>query len=142
MLAVACPEARFQPVYIGDVVRAFLAALESPQAIGQRYALCGPKTYSLQQLVEYACATSGRKRPIIGLSDRMSYLQAWLMEFSPGPLMTRDNYRSMQVPNVCGEGSPLPLGLAPTALEAVAPAWLAPDEPRYRYPRLRWRARR
>lgn len=142
VLALACPQARFQPVYVNDVVRVFLAALESPQAIGKRYDLCGPRQYTLEQLVEYACATSGRKRPIVGLNDRMSYLQAWLMEFSPGPLMTRDNYRSMQVPNVCSEGAALPLGIAPTALEAVAPAWLAPDAPRTRYPRLRWRARR
>jgi len=142
VLAVACPDARFQPVYIGDVVRAFLAALATSEAIGQRYSLCGPRQYSLRQLVEYACATSGRRRPIVGLDDRMSYLQARLMEFTPGPLMTRDNYRSMQVPNVCGEGSPLPFAIAPTALEAVAPAWLAPDEPRHRYSRLRWRARR
>ena len=142
VLAVACPQARFQPVYIGDVVRVFQAALESPEAIGKRYDLCGPKPYTLLELVRYACAASGRKRPILGLGDRLSYLQARLMEFSPGPLMTRDNYRSMQVSNVCTAGSPLPLGIEPTALEAVAPAWLAPDEPRYRYPRLRWRARR
>jgi hypothetical protein len=46
----------------------------------------------------------------------------------------------MRVPNVTA--SPLPFGLAPTALEAAAPSWLAPAGPRERYPVLRWRARR
>ncbi len=55
--------------------------------------------------------------------------------------MTRDNYLSMQVPNVCGD-SCLPFGLVPQALEALAPAYLAPSGPRERYPQLRWRARR
>jgi hypothetical protein len=38
--------------------------------------------------------------------------------------MTRDNVRSMQVPNVCAAGCTLPFGLHARALEAVAPAYL------------------
>jgi len=143
VLPLACPQARFQPVYIGDVVRAFQTALGMPQAAGHRYDLCGPKAYTLRELVEYVCDVSGRRPIIIGLGDAMSSLQAWLMEFSPVPLMTRDNVRSMQIPNVCPEGSDaLPFGLVPTPLEAAAPSWLAPVRPRDRYLKMRWRARR
>src|SRR6185369_12944591 len=131
VLPLACPQARFQPVYIGDVVRAFQTALGMPQAAGHRYDLCGPKAYTLRELVEYVCDVSGRRPIIIGFGDAMSSLQAWLMEFSPVPLMTRDNVRSMQIPNVCPEGSDaLPFGLVPTPLEAAAPSWLAPVRPR------------
>jgi hypothetical protein len=56
--------------------------------------------------------------------------------------MTRDNVRSMQVPNICAPGCLLPFDLAPQALEAIAPSYLAPSSPRERYPQLRWRARR
>jgi hypothetical protein len=48
----------------------------------------------------------------------------------------------MQVPNVCAEGCTLPFGLVAQALEALAPAYLAPSGPRERYPQLRWKARR
>jgi NADH dehydrogenase len=114
-----------------------------PQAAGHRYDLCGPKAYALRELVEYVCEVSGRRPIIIGLGDAMSSLQAWLMEFSPVPLMTRDNVRSMQIPNACPEGSDaLPFGLVPTPLEAAAPSWLAPVRPRDRYLKMRWRARR
>ncbi|MGH8705998.1 MAG: complex I NDUFA9 subunit family protein [Burkholderiales bacterium] len=140
VLVLACPEARFQPVYVQDVVSAFLAALENREATGRRYDLCGPKVYTLRQLVEYVCEVTGRRRLVVGLSDTLSYLQARMMEFSPGPLMTRDNYYSMQVPSVC-DCAP-PFGIEPAALEASAPAWLAPSGPRERYPMLRWRARR
>ena len=141
VLAVPCPQARFQPVYVGDVARAMVAALDEPQARGQRYDLCGPRVYTLKELVEYVCAASGRCRLVLGLSDRLSYLQARLLEWSPGPLMSRDNYYSMQVPSVCGDCA-LPFGIVPQPLEALAPSYLAPSSPRERYPQLRWKAKR
>ena len=140
VLALGSPGARFQPVYVGDVVRAFLAALDSREAAGKRYDLCGPREYTLRELLEQVCRVTGHRRLIIGLPDLLSYLQAWTMEFLPVPLLTRDNYRSMQVPSVCD--CPFPFGIQPVALETAAPAWLAPAGPRERYPQLRWRARR
>jgi len=140
VMAVPCPEAKFQPVYVGDVARALHFALEEPEARGKAYELCGPRVYTMKQLVESVCAMTGRHRLIIGLPDRLSYLQAWMLEHLPGKLMTRDNYRSMQVANT--SDAPFPFHLQPQALEAVAPAYLAPSGPRERYPQLRWRARR
>ncbi|HEX5476587.1 MAG TPA: complex I NDUFA9 subunit family protein [Burkholderiales bacterium] len=140
ILAVPCPKARFQPVYVEDVARALLASVSDNDAWGRRFDLCGPRVYAFEELVRYVCALTGRRRLVLGLPDRLSYLQAWLMELLPGPLMTRDNYRSMQVPNV--SEAPFPFGLEPQALEGVAPFYLAPTAPRERYPQLRWRARR
>lgn len=140
VIPLGSPGARFQPVYVGDVARAFLAALDARESIGQRYDLCGPKIFTLRRLVELVCEIARRRRLIIGLPDRLSYLQARLLEFTPGPLMTRDNYLSMRKASVC-ECAP-PFGIEPQAIEAVAPAYLAAVGPRERYPRLRWRARR
>lgn len=140
VIAVPCPEARFQPVYVGDVARAMLRALDDPETHGKFYELYGPREYKLKELVEFVCAATGRPRIVIGLSDRLSYLQAAIMEKLPGKLMTRDNYRSMQALNLCSE--PFPFNMQPQALEAVAPTYLAPSGPRERYPQLRWRARR
>lgn len=141
VLLVACPRARFQPVYVGDVVRAFIAALDDSEAQGRRYDLGGSRVYELAELVKYVCAATGRRRLVAGLPDWASYLQAWMMEWMPVPLLTRDNYRSMQVPSVCS-GSAFPFGITPTALEVAAPGWLAPAKPRMRYARLRQRAHR
>lgn len=140
VMAVPCPQAKFQPVYVGDVAQAMHFALEEPAARGKAFELCGPRAYTMKQLVEFVCAATGRRRLVIGLPDRLSYLQAWMLEHLPGKLMTRDNYRSMQVANTCE--APFPFHLQPHALEAVAPAYLAPSGPRERYPQLRWRARR
>ena len=146
-LAIGSPDARFQPVYVGDVVRAFLAALDDRDAAGKRYDLCGPKEYTLRQLVELVCAVTGRRRLVIGLPDALSYLQALVFEKLPLQLVTRDNYYSLKVPSVCD--CAFPFGIHPVLLEAVAPSWLAPTGPRERIPgsrehfaRLRWKAKR
>jgi NADH dehydrogenase len=140
VFAVPCPNARFQPVYVGDVARAMTRALDDPETRGMVYELCGPHQYTMKQLVEFVCEVTGRQRIIVGLPDRLSYLQAMVLEKLPGKLMTRDNYRSLQVPSVCSGN--FPFGIQPQALEAVAPTYLAPSGPRERYPQLRWRARR
>jgi NADH dehydrogenase len=140
VLALACPEARFQPVYVGDVARAFVAALEARESFGERYDLGGPRQYTLRELVQAVCAITGRRRPIVGLGERLSMLQARMLELSPVKLMTRDNVRSMRVPSVCA--TPFPFGIEPAALEALAPSWLAPLTPRQRYTGLRSQAGR
>jgi len=77
---------------------------------------------------------------VIGLSRPLSYLQAWAMEFVPGKLLSRDNYRSMQIDNV--SSATLPFGLRPTPLEAVAPGYLGGRTPRGRYGPMREKAGR
>jgi NADH dehydrogenase len=140
VFAVPCPQARFQPVYVGDVAQALIAALGEPDSRGKSYGLCGPREYTLKELVEFVCATTGRRRLVVGLPDWVARLQARLLELAPVPLMSRDNLDSMRVPSV-SEG-PFPFGIQPQSLEAIAPTWLSPHGPRERYPELRWRARR
>jgi len=137
---LASPGARFQPVYVEDVAQAFVASLTELASVGKSYDLCGPQVYTLRELVEYVARTTGHCRPVIGLNDSLSYLQALSMEFLPLKLMTRDNYYSMKVDSVCA--CDFPFGIRPAALEAVAPAWLARRTPRARYMRLRDRAGR
>ncbi|MEW6163660.1 MAG: complex I NDUFA9 subunit family protein [Pseudomonadota bacterium] len=125
VVPLACADARFQPVWVEDVVSAIVAALVRPASAGQTYALCGPREYALRDLVAYAGRVSGHARPILGLPFAFSILQAFLMEFVPNGPMTRDNVWSMQVPSICPAGCTLPFGLRATPLEAVAPDYLA-----------------
>ena len=140
VLAVPCPQARFQPVYVGDVARVMLSSIEDTESHGRAQELGGPHEYELKQLVSLVCEMTGHRRLVLGLSDRLSYFQAALLEHLPGRLMTRDNYLSMKVPNVTA--ARFRYGIAPQPLEAVAPAYLRPSGPQERYPQLRWRARR
>lgn len=104
VIPLACPNARLQPILVEDVARAFADSLDMPSSFDETLCLCGPRAYTLIDLVKEMA--KGRKRLVIPLSDRLSYLQARLLEFTPGPLMTRDNYLSLGKDNVCEDGFP------------------------------------
>jgi NADH dehydrogenase len=140
VLAIACPEARFQPVYVRDVAEAFSEALTERDAIGKSYDLVGPRQYTLRELVKYVCRLKGRRRMIIGLGDTLGRMQAAVLEHLPGKLLTRDNVLSMRVPNV--STAPFPFGIVPKALEAVVPLYMAHAAPRERLGLLRHKAHR
>jgi uncharacterized protein YbjT (DUF2867 family) len=124
LFPLAGANARFQPVWVEDVVAAVADSLRRADSIGAAYDLCGPTQYSLRQLVGYAAAVSGHPRAIIGLPDAVAWLQAWAMEFIPNGPMTRDNIRSMRVASVCDAGCAPPFGRVATPLETIAPTYL------------------
>jgi NADH dehydrogenase len=135
VLALASPNARFQPVFVEDVAATFVHALTDIDTVGRSYDLCGPKRYTLRELVIYVAGVTGHKRPVIGLNRALSYCQAFAMELLPVKLMTRDNLRSMEIDSVCD--CAFPFGIKPQSLEAAAPAWLAARTPRARYQHFR-----
>ncbi len=141
-IALASPSARFQPIFVEDVAQVLLNCLTDPHTFGRTYEVCGPKVYTLRELVEYVCRTLGVHRPIIQLNESLSLLQAAVLERLPGQLMTRDNVHSMQVDNVCSSVFPELFGFSPTPIEAVVPEYLAGVTPRTRYRWFRDRARR
>lgn len=142
VIALACPKARFQPVYVEDVARAMVESLELSRTYDESFDLCGPTVYTLRELMEYVCKLLQKERPIVPLNDEISYLQAWLMEWLPVKLMSRDNYHSMKVDSVCDCAFPEVFGFRPSPLEAVVPLYLADNTPRSRYRWFRFRARR
>ena len=142
MMALAAPDAKFQPVFVGDVAHCLAHALDDDATIGQRYNLCGPDVYTLEQLVRYVGEQTGHRRPILRLGPALSKLQARLLELVPGTPMSRDNLASMQRDAVCGGPFPPVFGITPAALETTAPAWLAAQGAHSRYDPLRAQRRR
>ena len=140
VIFLGCAGARFAPVYVGDVAQAFAAALWRHDSYGRAFDLCGPRVYTLRELVALAARESGHRRPIFGLRPGMAVAQAWALELAPGKLMSRDNVYSMREDSV--SDAPFPFGLRPTALAAVAPLYLRGATPRSRYPSFRFKAGR
>ena len=131
VIFLGSPNARFQPVYVEDVAAAYVHGLTERSAYGRAYDLCGPKIYTLRELVALVGAITGHARPIVGLNDTLSHLQALAMELLPVKLLTRDNYHSMKIDNISSE--PFPFGIVPQAIEAVVPTYLGDQSPRARY---------
>jgi len=142
VLALACGDAKLQPVYVQDVARAFVSSLERPATFDESYALCGPQVYTLQQLVSLVADLQRLPRWIFSLGPRASYYQAWLLEKLPGKLMTRDDLYSLQANNVCSASFPSVFGFQPTALDTIAPQYLGQQALVSAFSNLRERARR
>jgi len=121
---LACPNARFAPVYVGDVASAMTKALTDPGCVGKGYDLCGPRIYSLKALVEYTADVIGRRRIVMGLPDFGARLQARVFQLLPGKPFTMDNYLSLRTDSVCGHDGLAELGIEPQAVEALAPGYL------------------
>ena len=121
-------EAKFQPVFVGDVATAYIHALKNPHTIGHVYELAGPRVYTLRELVVLAGEISGHPHPVVGLPPVLARVEAWFLEHAPGgPVMSRDNLDSMRVDNVARLPIAPELEITPTPLEAVVPTYLARD---------------
>ena len=121
---LACPDARFAPVYVGDVARAMVACLDDPASLGRGYDLCGPRVFLLRELVEYTGTRIGRRVRVLGLSDGLARLQAKVFQHLPGKPFTMDNYLSLQVDSVCAGNGLAELGIRPTDIDAVVPQYI------------------
>ena len=141
-LPLACPQARFAPVYVDDVAQAFAAALENEATVGVALELCGPRIYTLKELVEYTAQLIGKRRLIVGLPDNLARLQARIFEHIPGQPFTMDNYLSLQADSVCCVSGLEALGIAPHSVEAIMPQHFQSTTQRGRYSSLRTEARR
>jgi NADH dehydrogenase len=137
VVLLAKPNAKFQPVWVEDVASCFVASIQNTQTYGQVYELAGPRVYSFRELVQQVMTTLKVKRPIIGLCDKLSYAQAFMMELLPVKLMSRDNVRSMEVDSVSSQPFPPIFGVVPASMEAVIPEYLVDSTLRGKYDSFR-----
>jgi NADH dehydrogenase len=126
---------RFQPVFVGDVAAAVLAAIDRSETGGAIYELGGHEVKSFKELMQFTLATIGRRRLLIPIPFGAARLMAsfmqlptWLLGLKPMltpdqvDLLTRDNVVSDEAAR---DGRTLPgLGIAPTAMGAVVPTYL------------------
>lgn len=114
VLPIGRADARFQPVWVGDVTEAFARALGDEASIGQSYDLVGPDVMTLAQIVRMTARARGRHRAVIALPDALGRLQAEIGEHLPGKPISRDNWRSLQSDSVSVDNGLPRLGITPT----------------------------
>lgn len=142
--------AQFQPVHVEDVADALVQCIDHPELATTALPLVGPRVYTMRELVDFVIATLGVSRVVLPLPHALAMLQAIAFEFPPGKwlgaalgvALTRDNVRSMSLPNV--STSPLPAGFRwqPAALEPIASDYLRLHSHRTRLQDFRERAGR
>ncbi len=121
VLPIGRADARFQPVWVGDVVEAFARALGDAASIGQDYDLVGPEVMTLAQIVHLTARARGRHRLVIALPESLGRLQAEVGEHLPGKPISRDNWRSLQTDSTSDDNGLPRLGITPTAVTPKLP---------------------
>jgi NADH dehydrogenase len=126
---------RFQPVYVGDVADAAMAALQDDLTKGRTYELGGPKVYTFRQLMELLLTQIRRKRLLLPIPFGVAKLQAGAAELLPKPLLTRDQVTLLKRDNVVAADALTfkDLGLEPQAIEAILPTYLERYRPGGRF---------
>ena len=120
-------DAKFQPVYVGDVAKAISAALgDVTKYGGKTYELGGPEVISMGGLNRWIAKATGRRRAFIDMPDFVAGTMASAVGWLPGAPMTKDQWLMLQSDNVVatdarGLGA---FGIVPTPLESVADGWL------------------
>lgn len=117
---------KFQPVYVGDVADAVVAALDMPEAAGRIYELGGPAIYSFRELLDYIMRATGRRRCLLNLPWGLAKFQARLLQYLPRPPLTPDQVELLKQDNIVSPGALTltDLGISPTAMEVIAPTYL------------------
>ncbi len=121
-MPVIAGSTRFQPVYVGDVADAVVAALQQPDAAGRIYELGGPRSLTFREILGWILAQTQRRRPLVPVPSPAARLLASI----PFSGLTNDQLRMLQRDNVVGDGMPglESLGIVPTPMELIVPTYL------------------
>jgi len=125
VVPVIAPNTKFQPVYVGDVADAVVAAL-SRDAAGKTFELGGPQVLTMAELLRWIADATGRSPLFVEVPDFVASALASGFGWAPGAPITKDQWLMLQHDNVVANGAAglAELGVTPTSLGSVADGWL------------------
>ena len=142
VMPLACPKARLQPVFAGDVASVMTASLDDPMTWGKSYELGGPQVFTLKELVKWTAKTLGLRSYVIGLPGPLSATMAMMMNLVPGKPFSWDNYQSLKTDNTSSQNGFAYFHVDPMAIDLVVPAYLTGSARQRRLQALRRQPRR
>jgi NADH dehydrogenase len=131
-MPVICGDTQFQPVYVGDVADAVMAALARPDAAGAVYELGGPRAWSMREILAYVLKETGRSgHRMISIPTGLMRFKAGFLEHLPSPPITRDQLLTLQQDSIVGADMPglAALDIIATPVELVVPGYLRRFQP-------------
>lgn len=126
---------RIQPVYVGDVASAVVAALEDQASTGKIYELGGPDVITFREAMRFLLQSIGRSRMLMSVPFPVMGLAATVMSILPNPPVTRDQLKLLKIDNVVSADALglAELGLVPTGMELIVPTYLERYKPGGRF---------
>lgn len=126
---------QFQPVYVGDVADAIVAALSRDDAKGTTYELGGPEVITGRRMMELVLKHTGRRRFLATVPFWILAIEGLILQNLPGKLLTADQVLMLHEPNIVAPGAKTlaDLAIQATPMDAILPVYLS----RFRLPTRR-----
>lgn len=131
---------KFQPVFVGDVTEASLAALTLPplgdqDPRGKIYELGGPEIVDFREIYARLFRHTGRQRALIPLPWGVARIQAFLLSLLPQPLLTPDQVQSLKHDTIIAKNALTlaDLGVTATGMDLILPQYLVQYRPGGRF---------
>jgi NADH dehydrogenase len=120
---------KFAPIYVGDVAKAIVKALELNNAEPKIYELGGPENYSFKELMEILLTEVKKKRFLMPIPFSVAKFQSYFLQMLPNPILTSDQVEMLKHNNIVSGDYPTlkDLGITGTNIQNILPKYI------YRY---------
>ena len=117
---------KFSRIYVGDVAKAIVKAIELNNSGCKIYELGGPENYSFKELMNILLTQIKKKRFLLPIPFNVAKLQSYFLQMFPKPLLTPDQVELLKYNNiVTGEYPTLKdLGISATTIQSILPTYI------------------
>ena len=117
---------KFAPIYVGDVAKAIVKALELNNSESEIYELGGPENYSFKELMKILLNEIKKRRFLIPIPFGLAKFQSYFLQMMPNPLLTPDQIEMLKYNNiVSGEYPTLKdLGISGKTIQSILPKYI------------------
>ena len=117
---------KFAPIYVGDVAKAIVRALEINNSESEIYELGGPKEYSFKELMKILLTEIKKKRFLVSIPWGLARFQSYFLQMLPNPLLTPDQVELLKHSNVVTGNHPTlkDLGITGTEIQNILPKYI------------------
>jgi uncharacterized protein YbjT (DUF2867 family) len=122
---------KMQPVFVGDVADAIMAAIATDASMGKTYELGGPRIWTFREILAFILKQTRRDKRLVHIPMGIARLQAGVLQHVPGKPLTPDQLLMLSKDNIVAPGALglADLGITPTPVELVVPAYLDRYQP-------------
>ena len=117
---------KFAPIYVGDVAKAIVKALELNNSKPKIYELGGPENYSFKELMEILLTEIKKKRFLVPVPFGFAKFQSYFLQMMPNPLLTPDQVELLKYNNIVSGDYPTlkDLDITGTAVQSILPKYI------------------
>jgi len=114
---------KFAPIYVGDVAKAIVKALELNNSNPKIYELGGPENYTFKDLIEILLTEIKKKRFLVNVPFGLAKFFSQLM---PNPLLTSDQVELLKYSNIVSGDYPTlkDFGITGTRIQSILPKYI------------------